>query len=27
VMGPNERVVRLVPHGAWRDRSLKEMLE
>ncbi len=27
VAGPNERVLRLVPHGAWLTRSLKEMVE
>jgi tRNA threonylcarbamoyladenosine biosynthesis protein TsaE len=27
VTGPSERVVRFVPHGAWRARSLKEIVE
>ncbi len=27
VAGPNERVLRLVPHGAWLTRSLKEIVE
>jgi tRNA threonylcarbamoyladenosine biosynthesis protein TsaE len=27
VTGPSERVVRLVPHGAWLARSLQEMVE
>jgi len=27
VTGPTARVVRLVPHGSWRGRSLKEMVE
>jgi tRNA threonylcarbamoyladenosine biosynthesis protein TsaE len=27
VTGPDERVLRLVAHGAWQARSLKEMVE
>ena len=27
VTGPTDRLVRLVPQGAWRNRSLKEMVE
>lgn len=27
VTGPDERVLRLVAHGAWQTRSLKEMVE
>ncbi len=27
VTGPSDRVVRLVAHGAWQTRSLKEMVE
>ncbi len=27
VTGTNERILRLVPHGAWLTRSLKEMVE
>lgn len=27
VTGPSDRVVRLVAHGAWKTRSLKEMVE
>ena len=27
VTGPTDRVLRLVPHGVWTDRSLKEIVE
>ena len=27
VTGPDERILRLVSHGAWQARSLKEMVE